>query len=684
MEKIRKNLLFITLFVQLVFMAIGFKGYRSDPVNFVFSPYWDGQHSNFTYLSHLLQPKEKGLTLLQQQNYPFGDYIFYQDNALIFSVPIKLFSDYVIDLKPYKYAFYTFFHVCGILFCTLFLFLIFKRFLKNMWLHFAASLALAWINPQIFRLEFGHNSLSYSWILVGAIYWLIRLYEEKEKPNKWYLVLTFWVIFCSFCHFYYLALLATLIMPTHLVAKWFQSNTDSLKEKIQQMLMPSAKIISVFLASYLAIFSIIKMVDKYNYLRNSSTDGYDHFPWKFNVSYAFSGYPFLRFPWFVKSANLSFYESTSYLGGFTLFFFTFLLLLRIFAKHLLLKSNQWIEQEYSPLWKGFCVAALIALFISLGDNYPLFDGAYNVKNYFNPLMYLNYFSSMFTQFRCLGRFLWVWWWVLGIFSFVLVDRYVQLTQNQGLKYVFLGFTLFLGLDTYDFLTYFNGKNTKDNIISEETNKDLQNRFKNIDTKQFQAMLPLPYYHVGIASRNYTIDGSQFECIEANQISLFTQLPMMAMQNARSVDLHNRALFQMFCENEVSPLLLQNMNDKPVLVIVRKASLTADSASNNTFIPPADIQPAHNVGLYGHRLVLRYPMEKLGEDDRYVYYRWFIKRDYKARPNVSKYPEKLVQETIASIRQNKEWNELLIKKANEQQLPLDSVVRNEALFWLDPK
>lgn len=684
MEKLRRHLLLITLFVQLIFMAIGFKGYWNDPVNFVFSPYWDGQHSNFTYLSHLLQPKEKGITFLQQQNYPFGDYIFYQDNALVFSVPIKLCSDYVIDLKPYKYAFYNFFHILGVFFCTLFLFLILKRFVQNMWLHFAASIALAWINPQIFRLEFGHSSLSYSWILVGALYWLIRLYEEKNNPNKWYFLLTFWVLIGSFCHFYYLAILATLIMPTHIVSKWFQQNATSLPEKIKQMLAPSAKIVGVFFAAYLVIFSIIKFVDKYNHLRNSATDGYDNLPWKFNLSYAFSGYEFLRFPWFVKSANLSFYESTSYLGGFALFFFTFLFLLRIFAKQLLLKSSQWIADEYKALWKGFCVAALIALFISLGDNYPLFDGAYNVKNYFNPLMYLNYFSPLFTQFRCLGRFLWVWWWILGIFSFILVDKYVQLSQPRGLKYVFLGFTLFLGLDTYDFLTHFNTRNSKDNIISAEVTKDLQNRFKNIDLTQFQAMLPLPYYHVGVASRNYTIDGSQFECIEANQISHFTHLPMMAMQNARAVDLHNRAMFSMFCEDEVAPLLRQNLNDKPILVILRKASLNADSASNNTFIPPADIKPAHNVGLYGHRIVLRYNMEKMGEDDRYVYYRWFIKRDYKARKEVPKYPEKLIQETMEMIRQNKEWNEKLTQKANELHSSLDSTLRSEALYWLEMK
>lgn len=682
MEKIRKYLLFITLFVQLIFMGIGFKGYWNDPVNFVFNPYWDGQHSNFTYLSHLLQPKEKGLTLLQQQNYPFGDYILYQDNALVFSVPIKLISDYVIDLKPYKYAVYTFCHILGIFFCTLFLFLIFKRFIKNPWLHFAASIALAWINPQILRLEFGHNSLSYSWVLVGAIYWLIRLYEEKKTTNKWYFGLTFWVIFCSFCHFYYLPLLATLILPTHVIAEWFQSTATSLKEKIQQILLPSAKIVGVFAAAYIFIFSIIKLVDKYNHLRSTSTDGYDNLAWKFNVSYAFSSYHFIRFPWFIRNMNLPFYESSAYLGGFVLFLFTLLFLLRIFAKNLILKSSEWIEESYAPLWKGFCAAALITLFISLGDNYPIFDGAYNAKNYLNPFLYLNYLSSIFTQFRCLSRFLWIWWWLLGIFSVVLVDRYVQLTQNQGLKYVFLGLTLFLGLDTYDFLTYFNGKNTKDNIISAETTQELKKRFEGIDATQFQAMLPLPYYHVGVASRNYTIDGNQFEYVEANALSHFTHLPTMAMQNARSVDIHNKALFSMFCENEVSPILLEKMNEKPVLVIVRKASLNADSTSNNPFIPPADVKPAHNVGLYGHRLVQRYPMEKLKEDERYAYYRWYIKRDYKARADVSKFPEKLVQETIGKIKENKEWSDLIAKKANEQGASLDSVMRKEAVYWLD--
>ncbi len=677
----KKLFAWLVLF-QIILSLVAFRNFWSDPVNASFQPYWDGQHSNFTYLSHLEQDKAKGFWLNQQQNYPYGDYIFYQDNPLTFTVPVKLISDYVYDLKPYKFAPYNFFHAIAALISTLFIFLVLKRFTSNAWLLLVGSLAFAWINPQILRLQVGHFSLAYSWVMTGGIYWLIRLYEAKENTTKWYVVLTAWVVIASFCHFYYLALLAAMLLPAQFVIDYYREGLSWNIPALKKLLMGSIKMAAVFLVSYLIIFGIIKMFDDYNHLRDSASTGYGWTPWKFNFSYLYSAYSFIKNPWLIRSTHTDYYESYAYLGGFTLFLGTLLLILRLVYKQALLPFSALLDGPYKPLWMGLFLSAMISFFISLGDSYQIMDGAYDIQNYFNPIRYLRKLSDMFTQFRCLGRFVWVWWWPVVLFSIVVVEKYRAESKHRWVVALMFGLTVFLILDAKDFIEMNNKQNHKDNIYSDELKAGITQRLSAYNPSQFQAILPLPYNHVGVSDMNYTIDGDMEQYSEMNAMSMVAELPLMSMQNARAVSAHNKALFSMFLQNEVSPELLERMNDKPVLVVIRKASLDGRGVAVRTYKPTPDKRPAHEVGLYGHHIVNRYPMERLGEDERYIYYRWYIKRDYKAIAGVPRFSAVAIEDIANKIRADENWLNATRQKSNEQGIGLDTMINVEAAYWLE--
>lgn len=649
-----KNQLALLVSIQLILTIFTFWEYFKDPVNFVFQKEYDGQHSNFTYISHLQQNKDKSIWKLDQQNYPFGDYIFYQDNPLTFTLPYKFINDYLYDLKPFGFAFYNFIHLSGVLISSIFLFLILSRFIRNPYWIILGAIALSWTNPQIHRFYVGHYSLSYSWIMTGGLYILIRIIESGLSNKKWYFILIMWIFLSSYCHFYYLALLAALICPTLIIFSFLQNEDENINSRLKKVLIECVKMVGVLIVSYILILIPFLLFDGYNELRDSGSSGYGYIPWKFNLSYFYSANSFIKIPFLVRYFQIDYYESFAYLGTFALFLLTFVLIHKFFNSSHKFNFLSNFSLDYKKLWLGLTISGLIALAISLGDNYEILEGKYLIQNYFNPLRYLQKISTMFTQFRCLGRFIWVWWWPLAIFMIIIANNLTGEHSKKYIKYFVYALSILIFTDTKDYINLIRSLKSKDTITNIQMHDEFRKRYSSVNFENFQSILPLPYYHVGVSDMNLTIDGTAEQYIEMNSFSNYSKLPLMSMQNARSIIPHNQALFSIFLKDTIDQGLISKLNEKSVLVIVKKNMYSPDGKTIHPEFRWIERRPAYDVTFWGQHIVEKFEMTKLIEDEKFTLYKWDMKNNFIKKKDVASF-SKIAFETYKSeILKSPEW------------------------------
>jgi hypothetical protein len=224
--------LFIVLIIQCFLIVWNFLPFFTEGENVIFCLEGDGLKNYYTIYAYFLQ--EKGtFALFQNMNYPFSEYVFFTDNSPSFAIPLKWFSDYIVDLSPYAFRLYNWFLLFGILLSTLFTWLIInkitpvtaalaadelnnKQQLKQPLLGFWSVLAitLPWVSPQVYRLIMGHFNLSFSWVFLLVFYLLIRIYDNKNDLKKVavlsvFLAISVYVI--SFIHLYYLPMVLVMI-----------------------------------------------------------------------------------------------------------------------------------------------------------------------------------------------------------------------------------------------------------------------------------------------------------------------------------------------------------------------------------------------------------------------------------------------------------------------------------------
>jgi hypothetical protein len=122
-----------------------------------------------------------------------------------------------------------------------------------------------------------------------------------------------------------------------------------------------------------------------------------------------------------------------------------------------------------------------------------------------------------------------------------------------------------------------------NLLAPAALADVSAQVGWLDQSRYQALLTLPYYHVGSENTeqgfSYTVDPDDPFCNRTYQLGMVTGLPLMAHKATRTPNYQARELATMFRPEGPEPSLLARLDNRPILVYLDSAYY---SGANNYY------------------------------------------------------------------------------------------------------
>ncbi|RMG79888.1 MAG: hypothetical protein D6707_07345 [Bacteroidetes bacterium] len=212
-------------------------------------------------------------------------------------------------------------------------------------------------------------------------------------------------------------------------------------------------------------------------------------------------------------------------------------------------------------------ASLIILFYSMG--FPF--------NLFKPMA--DWFSVI-QQFRALGRFAWVFYYVIGtvVFYWVYLIARKKMIKQKKTTFYYVVFILtliyFLEGVPYHLLTKDMITNRLNYFDEKQLPESYQFKLHTVNQYKWQAILPLPFYHLG--AEVFTKSAPETLIFQSMIFSYHASVPMMASNGSRTSMEEARKLIQVVSPPNIYKDIAKEMPcHYPLLVL-------PDSASMNIF------------------------------------------------------------------------------------------------------
>ncbi len=481
-------------------------------------------------------------------NYPYGDHLAFADAQPILANGMKFFCRHIYDISSHSRAILHTFLLLSFWLCYLFIYLIFRQLGQKKDYASLAAMAITWLSPQLIRWE-EHYALGYVFVIPMLLYMLLRYSENKAW--KFSLFISIFTIFVAQIHLYYLAIVILFLSFFHFF--------DFFKNTTQKVSLLAHFCLQAILPACFVVFYWLK-------IDNTITD-------RPAVPGGFLTYRALWQGLFDAPNSLIFnilqwkppyifapMENIVYLG-IAVLLTPFLFFRKIVDKINAIRERK-IDQPSNHPWTLFLWASLPLFLLSLGIPFVWSDWE----------KYLSLTGGL-QQFRGVGRFAWVFFYVINIGTYVAVGNYFFDKKNIQKRYIPY---ILVGIACLD-AAYLH-RNPIVVLPPDFFKKDIQifDNHKNIDWKKYQAILPLPYFHIGseqfdISTEGFTLPYSFYFSIEKN-------LPSIASQGSRT-SFEQSYQLQRFAttQNDYKPLYLNDLpNQKSVLIIQNKKAFAKDT------------------------------------------------------------------------------------------------------------
>ncbi|MFN3917471.1 MAG: hypothetical protein ACK4K0_06990 [Flavobacteriales bacterium] len=539
--------LFLTVLISLSLLVFYYHAPLSNLNSTYFASGGDGLQSYYQAVYHTTHDTTYWHNT--GMNYPHGEHLYFTNAHPLVSNLIKLIKP-VVDLSNYTVGILNGIMLLSVVLSALFLFLLLKNLQINKWLCVIAAVGIAFASPQIMRLG-GHFSLTYQFIIPASLYLLHKFWQNPTIKNSTYVFVLTTV--AAFVQFYFLAFI--LLFATIFYLFWTTA------EYRKNRSWKAARFLSGhFLFQFILPFIVVQSIA---WVTDSATDRTTE-PWGFFVYVATPSsvlYPFdlwCDFDFIKKAVNPSRdfeWEGLAYIGGIGL-------LSILFTISLMAKRVQ--EKKYLsillPFENSFLNAALyagcIALLIATAAPFYWFD------------KFLYYQVGYVKQLRGIGRFAWVTFYAANILGICLLNQFIS-SKNKTLLYTVFGLVgLIYFLDGYHLNRGTSGiiNNRIAELEEKENHVDLR-WLGEIKSDDYQAIIPLPYFHIG--SENIWIQND-------SEISKYAFIASMISGKSLTAVLLSRTPLSYMYENiriiqepYLYPEWVSTLNDKPYLVLIDK-------------------------------------------------------------------------------------------------------------------
>ena len=481
-------------------------------------------------------------------NYPFGEMVYFTGCQPLIVNSIKFISAHFVDVSNHSIGIMNIITILSIMLAAIFLFLFFFDLGVPWWYAAVVSTGICMLSPQIGRLG-GHFSLSYLFWLPLMIYLVLQF--DKSKSYKSSVAIGIATYFAAATHFYFVALYGFLIG-----GYWFVfvlQNFGSLRKWMFFVLN--------FTVQFILPFAIISLLISLN---DSVVDRTD-FPYGF---YAYKAHPagiFLPGGYFYSFVPRVFtvlnhvpWESFAFIGTSSLVCFLFGMAL-FFKK--LFRGDSVLKVTDNHILNVMFWSSFGALLFSFGI--PFIFGLEKLVDLIGPIR----------QLRALARFSWLFFYLMNILTFYLIYKKIESGQTKYLwRVVFVVALFFLFYEGYRNMSFNSGllENRSPQFEDRENTSKENEWVVHIKPQDFQAILPLPFFHVG--SENIWIESKDNMAEKAMYVSLKTGLPMMSAILSRTSITQSYMNYALATEPlEAFSVLGKLPNEKPLLVVFNKAS-----------------------------------------------------------------------------------------------------------------
>lgn len=518
--------------------------------------------------------------------YPYGEHVLFTDNQPIISAAMQWWSHHVSNLDGRVTGIMNVILAASLLLGAGVIFLLLRKLHLPVWYAGLASLAMLFLAPQNYRID-GHYALAHTWILPLLLLLLCR-YEERHSRRYQSLQIGILVWVAAQIHFYYFGISALFL---------------GLYTVVQLFMDPSMRNFRVRL-SHLVVMVLLPFV-----LLNIWIHWSDYATDRPSSPYGFTSYigywegvflPHPEFPFYKWIDNNIIHirriegEARAYAGmaGFALTIWL------VFFRRFRLFKPSWDEAAYHRVHKrylsGIFITAFVLLLFSCGFPFAI-SGLEWIADYFGP----------FRQFRGLGRFNWMYFYVINTLLFYIVWNYsvrfkgfpfktktprgeivpapvdntkssetTTQTPPSAARFPWFRWVIvLLPLVLTGYEAYIFQKNKtiplKPNLADRSVAAAAYPWIDRVDFSPYQALMPLPYYHIGSENIWLDLDWLHFPRMQATV--LHTGVPDIGVNMSRTSVGHMVKSVQFSLGPFESPAFLDDLPDNRPIALMINAS-----------------------------------------------------------------------------------------------------------------
>ena len=515
-----------------------------SPNQYLFAPTGDGLTAYYNTSWHI--EFDSTYTEFTGSNYPFGEHTVYSEYRLLISNSIKALGKVFPSINKQNIGSTNLSILFSILFCAIFIFLIFKELGVKRWLAVCATIGITFLAPQVGRFD-NHLTLAYLNCFPMTWYFMIKFFQSPNQ-KKWTTLLFLNNLGWFFIHSY-LGLIAALFSGSFWLV-YFLKNKHS-------------TIITNYLHFSIQVF--FPLICFMGFVKTTDTHvGRTENPLGFLLYNAEPDDIFIPHHAPIKPFLDSFFdihlkwEAWFYVGILT----TSILLILLFhfgkkaleQKRIYPKLN-WMQNDHLKI--AF-PASLLCLIFAFG--YP-----------FKAFPILLEWIPLIKNFRTTGRFGWIFYFVATVSVTYVLQEYLEQLKKKGKSVIVL-----LGISILPLLYFVEGFahhfemskkiTTKLNVFEKENlGKDYLTALEKIDVSKYQAIIPLPFYYCG--SENFSRPIHDHSSEVSKIFSYHTQLPLLAFDVGRTSIEESKKIVQVISPNIYQKLIINDLpSEKPFLII----------------------------------------------------------------------------------------------------------------------
>lgn len=527
-----------------------FKPVLINPNEYLFSDEVDGLKSYFNFSYYLKYDegiRHDGI------NYPYGDHLQYINSHPLYVQVLKFIDHNVYEISPYGVAILNLTMIFSLLIAVNFIYLILRRFNLPRWYSFLLSLLILFLSPQIDRIG-GHFEMVYAFFIPLYWYLLIR-WREGNKQMLWATLMILTALIGGFTSAYFVTFFSIFTLALFLVEIW------NYRKHLSDFIKPGLTLLVVAILPLIMVKGLVNITDW--------VDDRPENPWGFFIFHSNTCSIFLPFHSFIstpisKIVDTSFeWEGRSFIGIIATLFSIAILVVPILYL-LRFKKPKWEVILPDNQLNTFLAASFIVLLFSMCIPFKL-----NMEFLLDILPQLR-------QFRCLGRFSWIFYYVVSVYAaYFVYTLYKRLLYKDKKIWAYLLLVISMGVWAFDAKTNYLSStkdifNENDKLKVEEDEYIAEIEKAGVHPEDYQAIFFLPFSNTCGDKLLSERGGKAFS--EAMRYSNLTGLPIIQSFSPRLSFTHALSNYQLLASPAIYKTRIDDMNEKPLLILISKDEL----------------------------------------------------------------------------------------------------------------